>query len=239
MAGGTGRLAKMTSVLSDIGEAASDHQLQRSQPQPRTPVLDLASLKEAEYALALGREEGVSVTTRGGGTSQSGSTFNSTLIVGCSKYLDHLLELHHAEVLEPESAFTRVLLTRYGVSLEARRRPALRGRARHRARRAQPPAQAAQPLVPGRHLDRLARHHRRHGRGHFGLCARDLSNLQPIGGGEPVRSRTWRAELTLRRETGCFREPPRDHALYPRLHRSARSGRAERTGYRAIAPPPS
>ena len=48
-----------------------------------------------------------------------------------------------------------------------RRRPPLRGRARHRARRAQPPAQAARLVVSGRHLDRLARHHRRHGRQQF------------------------------------------------------------------------
>ena len=43
-----------------------------------------------------------------------------------------------------------------------RRRAALHGRARHRARRPQPQAQALRPLVPGRCLDRLARHHRRH-----------------------------------------------------------------------------
>ena len=40
--------------------------------------------------------------------------------------------------------------------------PALRGRARHRARRSQPRAQAAWPVVPGRCLDRFARHHRGH-----------------------------------------------------------------------------
>ena len=45
-----------------------------------------------------------------------------------------------------------------------RRRAALRGRARHRARRTQSPAQAARPVVSGRHLDRVARDHRRHGR---------------------------------------------------------------------------
>ena len=44
---------------------------------------------------------------------------------------------------------------------------ALHGRARHRARRPQPPAQAARALVSGRYLDRLARHHRRHGRQQF------------------------------------------------------------------------
>src|SRR6516162_3396562 len=51
------------------------------------------SLKEIEYTLAIARDEGVSVTARGGGTSQSGQTVNSTLIVDCAKYLDRVLEL--------------------------------------------------------------------------------------------------------------------------------------------------
>jgi FAD/FMN-containing dehydrogenase/Fe-S oxidoreductase len=51
------------------------------------------SLAEAERALAIARAEGVSVTARGGGTSQSGQTVNSTLIVDCSKYLDRLIEV--------------------------------------------------------------------------------------------------------------------------------------------------
>src|SRR2546423_13615611 len=48
------------------------------------------SLKEVEYTIALAREEGVSVLPRGGGTSQSGQTVNSSLVIDCSKYLDHL-----------------------------------------------------------------------------------------------------------------------------------------------------
>src|SRR5438132_857842 len=51
------------------------------------------SLKEAEYAIALAREEGVSVLARGGGTSQSGQTVNKSLVIDCSKYLDHILDL--------------------------------------------------------------------------------------------------------------------------------------------------
>jgi FAD/FMN-containing dehydrogenase/Fe-S oxidoreductase len=51
------------------------------------------TLKEIEYTLAIAREEGVSVTARGGGTSQSGQTVNSTLVVDCSKYLDRVIEL--------------------------------------------------------------------------------------------------------------------------------------------------
>ena len=67
-------------------------------------VVAPSSTKEVEYTLALAREEGVSVTARGGGTSQSGQTVNSTLIVDCSKYLDHMLELDVAGkrcVVEP------------------------------------------------------------------------------------------------------------------------------------------
>jgi FAD/FMN-containing dehydrogenase/Fe-S oxidoreductase len=67
-------------------------------------VVAPSSTKEVEYTLALAREEGVSVTARGGGTSQSGQTVNSTLIVDCSKYLDRVLELDVAGkrcVVEP------------------------------------------------------------------------------------------------------------------------------------------
>jgi FAD/FMN-containing dehydrogenase/Fe-S oxidoreductase len=51
------------------------------------------SVKEAEHALAIAREEGVSVLARGAGTSQAGQAVNSSLIIDCSKYLDHLIEL--------------------------------------------------------------------------------------------------------------------------------------------------
>ena len=79
---------------------------------------------------------------RGGGTSQAGQTVGQSLVVDCSKYLTRILDL----------------------DVKAR---ALHGRARHRARRSQPAAQAARPVVSGRYLDRLARHHRRHGRQQF------------------------------------------------------------------------
>src|SRR5207245_2878797 len=62
------------------------------------------SIAEAERALAVARAEGVSVTARGGGTSQSGQTVNSTLIIDCSKYLDRLIEVDAAGrrcVVEP------------------------------------------------------------------------------------------------------------------------------------------
>src|SRR5438132_8899416 len=55
------------------------------------------TMAEAERALAVARTEGVSVTARGGGTSQSGQTVNSTLVIDCSKYLDKLIEVEAAE----------------------------------------------------------------------------------------------------------------------------------------------
>src|SRR2546421_10238759 len=51
------------------------------------------SIKEAEHALLLAREEGVSVLPRGAGTSQAGQAVNSSLVIDCSKYLDHIVAL--------------------------------------------------------------------------------------------------------------------------------------------------
>src|SRR5262249_50570035 len=48
---------------------------------------------EAERAIALAREEGVSVLSRGGGTSQSGQTVNHSLVIDCSKHLNRVLDL--------------------------------------------------------------------------------------------------------------------------------------------------
>jgi FAD/FMN-containing dehydrogenase/Fe-S oxidoreductase len=62
------------------------------------------TIDEADRAIAIAREEGVSVTPRGGGTSQAGQTVNSTLIIDCSKYLDHIVEIDAANrrcVVEP------------------------------------------------------------------------------------------------------------------------------------------
>ncbi|MET0924073.1 MAG: FAD-linked oxidase C-terminal domain-containing protein, partial [Xanthobacteraceae bacterium] len=62
------------------------------------------SMTEAEQALALAREAGVSVLARGGGTSQAGQTVNSSLVIDCSKHLDRVLELDVAGrrcVVEP------------------------------------------------------------------------------------------------------------------------------------------
>ncbi len=47
---------------------------------------------DVEAALALAREEGVSVLMRGGGTSQSGQTVGRSLVVDTSKYLHRIVE---------------------------------------------------------------------------------------------------------------------------------------------------
>src|ERR1700755_451448 len=62
------------------------------------------TMDAAERAVALARQEGVTVLPRGGGTSQSGQTVNQSLVVDCSKYLNRVLELDVAGqrcVVEP------------------------------------------------------------------------------------------------------------------------------------------
>src|SRR5258708_1049465 len=62
------------------------------------------SISEGERAIGLARDEGVTVLPRGGGTSQSGQTVNESLIIDCSKYLDHVIEIDVAGrrcVVEP------------------------------------------------------------------------------------------------------------------------------------------
>jgi FAD/FMN-containing dehydrogenase/Fe-S oxidoreductase len=51
------------------------------------------TVADAERAIALAREERVTVLARGGGTSQSGQTVNRALVIDCSKYLNRLLDL--------------------------------------------------------------------------------------------------------------------------------------------------
>src|SRR4029079_10477047 len=46
--------------------------------------------EEAERAIALAREEKVTVLARGGGTSQAGQTVNNSLVIDCSKYLTRI-----------------------------------------------------------------------------------------------------------------------------------------------------
>src|SRR5438552_6362885 len=51
------------------------------------------TIENANQAIAIARDEGVSVTARGGGTSQCGQTINTSLVVDCSKYLKHILAI--------------------------------------------------------------------------------------------------------------------------------------------------
>src|SRR6267154_3751247 len=51
------------------------------------------TMAEAERAIAIARQEGVTVLPRGGGTSQSGQAVNHSVVVDCSKYLNRVLEL--------------------------------------------------------------------------------------------------------------------------------------------------
>jgi FAD/FMN-containing dehydrogenase/Fe-S oxidoreductase len=51
------------------------------------------TMAEAERAIAIAREEGVSVLPRGGGTSQAGQTVNESLVIDCSKHLNKLINV--------------------------------------------------------------------------------------------------------------------------------------------------
>jgi FAD/FMN-containing dehydrogenase len=51
------------------------------------------SIDEAERAIGIARQEGVTVLPRGGGTSQCGQTVGESLVVDCSKYLTGILDL--------------------------------------------------------------------------------------------------------------------------------------------------
>jgi FAD/FMN-containing dehydrogenase/Fe-S oxidoreductase len=51
------------------------------------------TMDDAIRAVALAREEGVTVLPRGGGTSQCGQTVNTSLVVDCSKSLNRILDL--------------------------------------------------------------------------------------------------------------------------------------------------
>jgi FAD/FMN-containing dehydrogenase/Fe-S oxidoreductase len=55
------------------------------------------TVAEAERAIALAREEGVSVLPRGGGTSQAGQTVNASLVIDCSKHLTQIYEIDVGE----------------------------------------------------------------------------------------------------------------------------------------------
>lgn len=72
------------------GRYATDASIYQVEP---VGVIVPKTVDDVTAALALARDEGVSVTARGGGTSQCGQTINETLIVDTSKHLNRILEL--------------------------------------------------------------------------------------------------------------------------------------------------
>jgi FAD/FMN-containing dehydrogenase/Fe-S oxidoreductase len=60
-------------------------------------VVTPRSAADAEQALAICRSEGVPVTPRGGGTSQAGQTVNRSVILDCSRYLNHIIAIDAAD----------------------------------------------------------------------------------------------------------------------------------------------
>jgi FAD/FMN-containing dehydrogenase/Fe-S oxidoreductase len=62
------------------------------------------TIEEANRAIEIAKQEGVSVLARGGGTSQCGQTVNTSLVIDCSRHLTKVLELDVAGrrcVVEP------------------------------------------------------------------------------------------------------------------------------------------
>jgi len=51
------------------------------------------TIEEAEHAIGISRDEGVSVLPRGGGSSQAGQTVNESVVIDCSKHLTRILDL--------------------------------------------------------------------------------------------------------------------------------------------------
>ena len=51
------------------------------------------TIEDADRAIAIARQEGVTVLPRGGGTSQCGQTVGQSLVIDCSKYINRILDL--------------------------------------------------------------------------------------------------------------------------------------------------
>ena len=97
------------------------------------------TVDEALRALAICRDHGRIVTPRGGGTSQCGQTINDGIVIDFSKHLNRIVSL---------DVDNRICVVEPGIVLDDLNRQ----------------LKAARPVVSGRRLHRLARHHRRHGR---------------------------------------------------------------------------
>ncbi|MBE9606643.1 FAD-binding protein [Acetobacteraceae bacterium H6797] len=75
---------------AERGRYATDASIYQIMP---VGVLVPRSIADVEAALAIAREEGISVLARGGGTSQCGQTVNSSLVIDCSKYLRQVIDI--------------------------------------------------------------------------------------------------------------------------------------------------
>ncbi|MHA1527687.1 MAG: FAD-binding and (Fe-S)-binding domain-containing protein, partial [Alphaproteobacteria bacterium] len=85
----------------DRGRYATDASFYQIVPQG---VVVAKRFADVEAALAIGREEGVPVTPRGGGTSQAGQTVNSGLVIDFSRHLDRVVSVdveNRRAVVEP------------------------------------------------------------------------------------------------------------------------------------------
>jgi FAD/FMN-containing dehydrogenase/Fe-S oxidoreductase len=74
----------------DRGRYATDASFYQMIPQA---VMVPKRFSDVEAALAIGRDAGVPVTARGGGTSQAGQTVNNGLVIDFSKHLNGLISL--------------------------------------------------------------------------------------------------------------------------------------------------
>src|SRR5690606_15879802 len=67
--------------------------------------------EDVAAALAIAREEGVTVLPRGGGTSQCGQTVGASLVLDCSKHMNRLLSVdfeNRRAVVEPGLVLDRL-----------------------------------------------------------------------------------------------------------------------------------
>ena len=75
---------------ADRGRYATDASIYQIEP---VGVLVPRTIEDVATAIAIARESGVPILSRGGGTSQCGQTVNRALVIDCSKYLRNVLEI--------------------------------------------------------------------------------------------------------------------------------------------------
>lgn len=75
---------------ADRGRYATDASIYQVTP---VGVVVPRTIEDAQAAMELAREEGVSVLARGGGTSQCGQTVNHSLVLDCSRHLRNVISV--------------------------------------------------------------------------------------------------------------------------------------------------